>query len=119
MRRATALAAAAVLVPGVLAGGSLAGASAQRHAALRITRMDPVTVRGTGFRPSEPVLIRVRATMTSARRSVTAGAQGAFTVTVSGIQVGHCGRLAVTAIGARGSRASIVRRLPLPACNPV
>ena len=119
MRARTALLSAAVLLVCGLAGGSLAAAALQRHAALKIIRMGPVTVRGTGFKPSERVVLRARTTTASATRTASAGATGTFTAAIPGISVGRCGRLSITAIGARGSRASVIRRIPLPACSVV
>src|SRR5689334_2115550 len=117
MRATTALLSAAVLLLGGLAGDALAGAALQRHAALTIVRMGPVTVRGTGFRPSERVVLQARTTTASTTRRATAGASGAFTAALPGIAVGRCGGLSITATGARGSRASVVRHVALPGCN--
>ena len=118
MRATTApIVAAALLVCGV-AAGPLADAAQQRHAALKLERTSPVTVRGTGFRPSERVVLRARTNTASMTRTVTAGASGAFAATIPGITVSRCGGLSITAIGARGSRASAMRHVSLPACNP-
>jgi hypothetical protein len=73
--------------------------------ALRPLDLDPLTLRGTGFRANERVtlLVAVPAVVKSSR--VRANARGRFRV-VFRFAVGRCDPAVVQAIGARGSRAT-------------
>jgi hypothetical protein len=71
------------------------------RATLKIVQLRPFTVTGRSFKPGE----RVRVSTNRLRRMVVAGPRGGFTVTFP--DPGRCNGLAVTAIGSKGSRASI------------
>ena len=107
-----AVAAGAVAVSVAAAMGSFSArdkATAQqpsatsRKAALTLTSLDPMSVKGVGFRKLE----RVRVTLLGAGkrvRHVRATQRGSFAVKFG--RVG-CSSYTVTAVGNRGSRASI------------
>ena len=104
------LAAATALV--LLVAGSLQAARpAERVAAgkpaLRIVDRDPLAVAGRRFQAGE----RVRLAVVSGDRKhvvkTRAKADGTFVVRVAGVRLDRCsGALAVSAVGAAGSRAS-------------
>jgi hypothetical protein len=71
------------------------------RATLKIVQLRPFTVRGRSFKPGE----RVRVSTNRLRKVVVAGPRGGFTVTFPDPR--RCNGLAVTAVGSKGSRASI------------
>ena len=117
MRHRTASLLAAVLVVGLIAGPTTLAATSRP--ALKMLRAQPFTVRGTGFHRHERVRLTLRDATGTTMRRVTASAKGAFTVTFPTAKTGRCGSFAVRAAGALGSRATLRRPRPLPACNPV
>jgi hypothetical protein len=95
----------------LLAAGSLQGARPAERAAgkpaLRIVDRDPLAIAGRRFHADE----RVRLTVVSGDRKhvvkTRAMADGTFVVRVAGVRLDRCsGALAVSAVGAAGSRAS-------------
>jgi hypothetical protein len=84
--------------------------------ALRVSSEAPMTVEGRGFGAQEAVTVTLKAGPDTYHRRVTADAEGAFRATLQGVPVDPCGGLAVTAIGAEGSRASA--KLPQRLCPP-
>lgn len=66
----------------------------------------PVTLRGTGFKAGEHVRLVVRLPGMATKR-VTAGSAGGFTVQFAGTAAARCTGFSVTAVGDRGSRASL------------
>ena len=111
-RIATVIVAFLVLVP--------AGAAAQQAAAgkakLRVMSAAPLKVKGTGFAPSERVLVGVRGRQGLTRKRVTAGRSGGWVLSFPGIGYERCSGLIVNAVGSRGSRAGV--KLPQPLCPP-
>jgi hypothetical protein len=73
--------------------------------ALRLMKTAPFVVRGTHFQPAEHVTVTL-AGRTLYRRSTTAGASGAFTVTFTGVSASRCRIYGFHAAGDRGSSAS-------------
>ena len=82
-----------------LAGG---GAATPR---LRAVDLDPLTLRGSGFRANERVRLLVAAPPVLKSRLVRAGARGTFRAAFA-VKVGRCDSVVVQAIGLRGSRAT-------------
>jgi|Tabmets5t2r1_1033131.scaffolds.fasta_scaffold00349_2 hypothetical protein len=68
---------------------------------LRIVQLKPFTVIGRSFKPGE----QIRVSTNRLRRMVVAGSRGGFKVTFP--NPSRCNGLAVTAVGSKGSRASI------------
>lgn len=97
-----------------LAAPGMTGASSPAKTELRIGSLNPLTVRGTGFRPREKVTLRVTAPRPVAR-SVRASAAGSFSIRLR-IRVGRCVAVVIQATGSRGSRASA--SLDQPDCAP-
>jgi hypothetical protein len=82
---------------------------ARAHPALRILRMAPLSVRGSGFHPRERVRVRLRSPETSATRRVRSTGRGAFTAGFR-VPVDRCSGFTVTAVDGSGRRATVVRR---------
>lgn len=96
----------AALVLLVLALLPVAASGSTRTARVTLPSRSPVTVQGTGFRPSERVAVTVSA-KTTHRKSVTASRRGAFRTTFPGFSIGYCEAFAVRAKGSRGSSAFV------------
>ena len=96
----------AVAVALMLSGGA-AGPS------LRAADLDPLTLRGTGFRANERVKLLFAGPQTVQSRAVRTNARGRFRV-VFRVALGRCDPVVVQALGARGSRA--VFRHDVPDC---
>lgn len=71
------------------------------QANLRIVQVSPVTVAGRAFKAGE----RVRITADGRRKSVTAGARGAFKISFP--EANACNGVVVVAVGSEGSRATV------------
>jgi hypothetical protein len=102
-----------VLVAG--AAGSDAGRSAPH---LKLVATAPPVVRGTAFRAHERVRLVLRRrvgepTIVHAR----ADSAGSFVATFTGVRVNRCGGFSIVAAGSEGSRATLLRPMPLPACS--
>jgi hypothetical protein len=88
--------------------------SHQARAALILTKRNPVTVRGTGFKPHT----RVRVTLAEAQKLVRrplASSQGTFTATFSAV-IDRCSGWTVTA--SQPGRATVILHGPKPECPP-
>jgi hypothetical protein len=105
-----------VLLAGVFALVADAGAAAAALPALRVLDLTPVSVRGTHFASGERVVVTLRAGTAKRVRTVRVTTRGAFTVGFGTLaEQDRCsGSVAVTAVGARGDRASY--KLPTLAC---
>jgi hypothetical protein len=78
---------------------------------LAVVLRDPVTIRGSGFRPGE----RIRVTLPrQAVRIVRAGSGGGFVVHF-GLGTHRCDLVRAVAVGGAGTRAAL-KLLPSPAC---
>jgi len=64
---------------------------------------NPLTVKGTGFRPGERVRIVVKGSQ-GGTLTGKAGPDGSFAATFRGVN--GCDSVTVTAVGSKGSRAS-------------
>jgi hypothetical protein len=103
----------------ILAAVALAAAPAATQAARllhpRLTLSpEPVVVRGIGFHAQERVLVRVYAGGSYSHR-VTATTRGTFRAAFPNASVDTCQGYVVTAVGNRGSRASLKF---MPECPP-
>jgi hypothetical protein len=109
----TALAAVAV---------AISAAAGKRQPAIQlITGQTAVKVAGKGFAPGERVTLRATASGEQHVAKTRANLRGAFTATLTDVAAAEtCGPFQVTAIGARGSRATAVRRPSIaPPCGIV
>jgi hypothetical protein len=87
----------------------------QARATLMLTKRNPVTVRGTGFKPNT----RVRVTLLAAHRLVhrpVASSRGTFTTTFSSVVIDRCSGWTVTA--SQPGRANVILHGPKPECAP-
>ena len=86
----------------------------QARAALVLTRRNPVTVRGTGFKPDA----RVRVTLVEAHKLVRrplASSRGTFTTTFSAV-IDRCSGWTITA--SQPGRATVILHAAKPQCPP-
>jgi hypothetical protein len=117
VRRAALLLALIAFFAATVAGGSSASGRGQSRARLMLLDTDPLTFRGTGFKPHERVRIVVDESGEAYARSATGSAAGAFTMRMPGVGASGCAGFAATATGNRGSRATFKRphgQCPLP-----
>jgi hypothetical protein len=90
--------------------------SAVKRAQLQMTDLQPLTVRGVGFMPSERVHVIAWARGGAYSKSKVANAAGVFNVKFP-ISAGVCrGYYSIRAFGSRGSRAFAITRLPQLDC---
>ena len=99
----------------LLLAASAGSGSTTADPKLRLTSLAPLQVNATGFRAGELVGVRVLAPKPATKR-VSAGSAGAFVARFSDVTVDRCSDVAIVAVGARGSRASLKR--PAPECPP-
>lgn len=85
-------------------------------ASLRVVRLKPFTVAGTGFQPKERVVLRLSGDAAGTARG-TANGRGTFTLRFT-TGLTSCSVYRVRATGASGSRATLNAALK-PACKPV
>lgn len=83
-------------------------AAATRAALRLVDDSSPATLRGSGFQPREHVRVVVVAGDTRSVKRVVATALGRFTVRVLG-DVNACTGFSATAVGSKGTRASLKR----------
>ncbi|HKE78470.1 MAG TPA: hypothetical protein VKB54_04145 [Solirubrobacteraceae bacterium] len=107
MRRAIVI---ALVGLGLLAATALGSSRAR----LTFTKATPVTVHGTGFHRHEHVRVTVRQPMAQSTKRMTASASGTFSASFPSVNVKRCQPLSVTAVGANGSHAALVRRPMCP-----
>jgi hypothetical protein len=117
MRRTTAsMAAASVLL--VLAAGAAEGGVGRSAPHLKLLATAPPVVRATAFRAHERVrLVLRRRVGQPAIVHARADSAGNFVATFAGIRVNRCGGFSIVATGSEGSRATLLRPMPLPACS--
>jgi hypothetical protein len=77
---------------------------ARTHPTIDVTRIIPITVIGSGFKPGERVRIVVRSPGVR-RKTVTASRRGRFTAIFRG-GAGKCAAIRAIATGNKGSRAT-------------
>ena len=94
-----------VVLVGAGFAASAASATIEVRPSVRVTDTSPFTVRGSHFRPLERVKMTVHAKR-EASRTVRATGRGAFVARFESVGVGACPSYSVSAIGARGSRAT-------------
>jgi hypothetical protein len=109
----------AVALSIALAGGGAGAVSAQKPAPqLRVTKIDPLEVRGSHFRVRERVRVTVVYGELQRARVVRASRIGSFTTAFPTVSVEKCGgSITVRAVGARGSRAA-TQLTPPSICPP-
>jgi hypothetical protein len=106
------------LAVAAVAGGLFVGApgaAAAPRPALRIADDVPMTLRGSGFRPREPVRVVVHMGPKRLTRSLRAQAAGTFTVRFAGLRLDYCA-IPLT-LRAHGTQSGLARaRIPRRQC---
>jgi hypothetical protein len=87
----------------------------QARAALVVTKRNPITVRGTGFKPNTHVRVTLLEAQKLVRRPL-ANSRGTFTVTFSAVVIDHCSGWTLTA--SQPGRATVFLHGPKPECPP-
>ncbi|MGN6871108.1 MAG: hypothetical protein ACTHMY_22160 [Solirubrobacteraceae bacterium] len=87
----------------------------QARAALVLTKRNPVTVRGTGFKANSRVRVTLLDTQKLVRRPL-ANSRGTFTTTFSSVVIDRCSGWTVTA--SQPGRANVILHGPKPECPP-
>ena len=91
--------------------------AARAKATLAVVDESPVTVIGRGFLAKERVTLRTSVAGHLHRKVVTANRLGRFTAQFDGVEAAQCSPYAVSAVGARGSRATTRKIAIPPACG--
>jgi hypothetical protein len=107
---------AAALVIALVFATSAAAATASVQPRVRLLDRAPATVVGSSFRPAERVVVTLSAGSVVLRKTVYAGARGAFVARWRRALSETCVSVAITATGSDGSRATY-KLLP-PDCAP-
>jgi hypothetical protein len=82
-------------------------AFAATASSLRIVALQPITVRGAGFRAHERVTLRLTVNGDSHLRNVRATSRGRFVTTFATATIPPCSTWRLTARGNLGSRATL------------
>ncbi len=100
-----------------LLGAFVAAApAAATKAALKVVKLRPLTIRGTGFKPTERVTVRLSAGAAGAVRG-TATAAGTLAVSFPKAKVTACTAYTVRAVGAAGTKVTF-KRTVASSCKP-
>src|SRR4051794_30596360 len=87
-----------LVVVGLVLGLLPAAAAAPLHSGhIKIVRVSPFTIRGSGFAPGEHIVVSVKASSGALLR-IDATATGTFFMRISAVRVGSCGWYSVRAI---------------------
>jgi hypothetical protein len=84
---------------------------------LKVVKLKPFTVRGTGFKPAERVTITLGTGLKGTARG-TATAKGTVVVTFPTAKATSCTRYAVRAVGAAGTRVILKPAAVKATCKP-
>jgi hypothetical protein len=106
-----------VLIVVSLAGSAQVASGASAKAMLKVVKLKPFTVRGTGFKSGE----HVRITLTGGARGSSRGVAtrtGAVSVSLPKAAVTTCTAYAVRAVGAEGTKATLKHVITAAACKP-
>lgn len=79
----------------------------------KIADLTPLTVSGTGFKPSERVAVYVELRGDTRIRKTRASETGRFSVSFTGVSLGRCGNeVEIRLVGSQGSRVTLELRQP-------
>jgi hypothetical protein len=106
-----------VLCAVVVTGAAQAHVVRQAKASLHVVRLKPLTVRGSGFKAKEKVVLRLSGAGAGIARG-TANASGSVTLTFPSASVTTCSAYVLRASGAAGSSATLKNTVGA-ACRPV
>lgn len=93
-----------------------AAPAAATKASLRIVKLSPLTIRGSGFKPAERVTLTLSAGA-AGRAKGTATAAGVLTVSVPKAKVTACTPYTLRAVGSAGTRVTF-KRTVRASCKP-
>lgn len=107
---------AVALLAGLLGAGVETASTATTKATLKVVKLKPFTIRGSGFKSRE----RVTVTLSAGKQRVrgTATATGRLTVAFPKAKITTCTPYTLRAIGAAGTRATVKRVVRAAACKP-
>src|SRR5689334_7796164 len=110
------MSAASVLL--VLVSGAAGSDTGHATPHLKLVATAPPVVRGSAFRAHERVQLMLRRRV-GAPTITHAGADsvGSFVATFTGVRVNRCGGFSIVATGSAGSRATLLRPMPMPTCS--
>jgi hypothetical protein len=91
----------------LVGSGPASGERSGHKPTLTLVKGTPLTLKGTSFRSRERVRLVVVVAREKTTKRIMAGPAGAFVVRFSDLAVDRCNGLTVSAIGARGSRATL------------
>jgi len=106
-----------VLCAAVFAGAAQAQVARQAKASLHVVKLSPLTVKGSGFKAKEKVVLRLSGAGTGTARG-TATAGGVVTLTFPKVKVTACSAYVLRASGATGTSATLKNSIGA-ACKPV
>ena len=106
----------AVLLALLLCAGAASAPAAAAKATVRIVKLSPLTIRGSGFKPAERVTVTLSAGAAGSGRG-TATAAGIVTVTIPKAKVTACTAYTLRAVGANGTRVTL-KRTVAASCKP-
>jgi len=106
-----------VLCAVVVTGAAQAHVVRQAKASLHVVRLKPLTVRGSGFKAKEKVVLRLSGAGTGIARG-TATASGSVTLTFPKALVTTCSPYVLRASGAGGTTATL-KNTVAAACKPI
>jgi len=106
-----------VLCAAVFAGAAQAQVARQAKASLHVVKLSPLTVKGSGFKAKEKVVLRLSGAGTATARG-TATAGGVVTLTFPKVKVTACSAYVLRASGATGTSATLKNSIGA-ACKPV
>jgi hypothetical protein len=115
--RVASLGALVLVLCAVLAGAGQARGVRQAKAALHVVRLKPFTVKGSGFKAKEKVVLRLTGAGAGIARG-TATASGSVTLTFPKVSVTTCSAYVLHASGASGTTATL-KNIVGAACKPV
>lgn len=96
-----------VLATILLLLAAIGGAAAAAGPLVRVAAVSPLTLRGVRFHPQERVHLDVTVGSRRYRRSIRAGADGTWELTLEGVVFDRCaGKRALVATGSLGSRVA-------------
>jgi hypothetical protein len=111
--RAAIVAALLAVLVGTVAAAAPAAAA---KATLRVVKLSPLTIRGTGFKPAEHVKVALSAGASGTVRG-TATAAGTLTVAFPKAKVTACTAYTLRAVGAAGTKVTF-KRTVTASCKP-
>jgi hypothetical protein len=105
------------LMSGALTESAFTAATETRKATLKVVKLKPFTIRGTGFESREKVTVTLKAGPRWTARA-TATTRGTVGVSFPKVNVTACTPFTLRAVGEAGTRATSKRAITATACRP-